>query len=119
MQSEFKIDYDLEEDLLFLYDENRKSQGSVEFGDLIVDLEREGKICGLELFEASKYLTDLTGRKIGREDLEKIQKAKISIIEKKGTTIIKMILIIEQEAIPASIAIQNIHYKSPILAKAK
>jgi len=74
MLSKFKTDYDAEEDLLYLYNENKKSKGSIEFGDLIVDLEKQGTIVGLEIFEASKYLSELTNKKITKEILDKMQK---------------------------------------------
>lgn len=112
--SKFKLDYDFEEDLLFLYDENKKSKGSIEFGELVVDLEKNGEIVSLEIFDASKYFTDLTDRKITRQMLSKIENASFSYIKKKGTVFVKIILPIEKEQVPATIAIQNINYKSPI-----
>ncbi|MDD5163357.1 MAG: DUF2283 domain-containing protein [Candidatus ainarchaeum sp.] len=117
--SKFKLDYDFEEDLLFLYDENKKSKGSIEFGELVVDLEKNGKIVALEIFDASKYFTDLTDRKITRQMLSKIENASFSCIEKKGTVFVKIILPIEKEQVPATIAIQNIAYKSPIMAHSR
>ncbi|PIU21244.1 MAG: hypothetical protein COT15_03150 [Candidatus Diapherotrites archaeon CG08_land_8_20_14_0_20_34_12] len=116
MLSKFKTDYDAEEDLLYLYNENKKSKGSIEFGDLIVDLEKQGTIVGLEIFEASKYLSELTNKKITKEILDKMQKTTISFVTKKGTTIIKISLPIEKGEVPATIAIQNMHYKSPMTA---
>jgi len=118
MSGKFRLDYDSEEDLLYLYNENKKSKGSVEFGDLIVDLEKKGEIVGLEIFDASKYLSQLTNKKITKSVLKKIEKAGFSFTEKKGTIIIKIVLPIEKEKVPATIAIQNLRYKSPALAHA-
>ncbi len=116
MQNKFKLDYDFEEDLLYLYNENKKSKGSIELGELIVDLEKKGEVVGLEIFEASKYLSELTNKKISKESLKKIEKASISFISKKGTILIKILLPIKKTEIPATIAIQNIKYKSPVTA---
>jgi len=118
MLSKFKVDYDSDEDLLYLYNTNKKSKGSIEFGDLIVDLEKKGEIVGLEIFGASKYLSELTNRRITKQSLKKIEKANFSFITKKGTIIIKIVLPIEREKVPATIAIQNMEYQSPALAYA-
>ena len=118
MSSKFRVDYDFEEDLLYLYNEDKKSKGSIEFGELIVDLQKRGEIVGLEIFEASKYLSELTNKKISKEGLKKIEKAAFSFSTKKGTTIIKIMLPLEKEQVPATIAIQNMHYRSPIMAYA-
>lgn len=113
---EFKLDYSFEDDLLYLYNENKKSNGSIEFGDLIVDLEKKGEVVGLEIFDASKYLSELTSKKISKQNLKKIEKASFSFTSKKGTILIKIILPIKKEKSPATITIQNINYKSPLSA---
>ena len=119
MSDNFKIDYDEENDLLFLYDEKEKSGGSIEFGDLIIDLKRDGKIVGMEIFGASNYFSELTDRKISVQDLKKIEKVKFTVIARKGTMMIKIILPLEKENIQATIAIQDINYSSPAMAFAE
>ncbi len=116
MLSKFKLDYDFKEDLLYLYNEKKKSNGSIEFGEIVVDLEKKGEVVGLEIFEASKYLSELTNRKITKQNLKKINTAKFSFNSKKGTILIRIILLIEKEEIPASIALQNMNYQSQITA---
>ena len=119
MSSEFKIDYDSEEDLLYLYSKGKKSSGSIEFGELVVDLEKKGEIVGLEVFDASQYLSELTNKKISRQDLEKMENAEFSFTAKKGTIMIKIVLPIQKEQVPATIAIQNMNYRSPAMAYAR
>ncbi len=119
MSSKFKIDYDVEEDLLYIYNENKKSSGSIEFGDLIVDLEKKGSVVGLEIFGASNYLSELTNKKITKKDLEKMENAVFSFTTRKGTIIIKVMLPLKKEHVPATIAVQDMHYKSPVLAQAR
>jgi hypothetical protein len=48
-----------------------------------------------------------------------MQNAKFSFATKKGTILIKILLPIEKQEVPASIAIQNINYKSPVMAFAR
>ena len=116
MPNKFKSDYDLEEDLLYLYNENKKSRGGIEFGDLIIDLEGRGEIVGVEIFGASKYLSELTNKKITKGNLKKIQRAAFSFSIKRGIIVIKIVLPIDKEEVPATIAIQNMHYRSPTTA---
>lgn len=116
MLSKFKTDYDFEEDLLFIYNPKVKSKGSIEFGELIIDLEKQGRIVGLEIFNASKYLSELTNKKITKSQLKKIDKASLTVTEKKGTIIIKIVISLEKEKVPATIAIQDFQYQSPITA---
>ncbi|MFH1588817.1 MAG: DUF2283 domain-containing protein [Candidatus Diapherotrites archaeon] len=117
MKNEFKSDYDFQEDLLYLYDEKKKSSGSIELGDLVIDLNK-GEIVGLEIFNASKYLSSLTNKKITKTDLRKIRKPLVSFTPQKGIILIKLILSIEKQKIPASIAVQDFSYQSPAVAMA-
>ena len=119
MSNKFKTDYDSEEDLLYLYNDGKKASGSIEFDDLVVDLEKKGEIVGLEIFGASKYLSELTGKKISKSDLQKIEETEFSFTAKKGTIIIKIALPIENMLVPAAIAVQNMRYKSPAIACAR
>lgn len=111
--AKFNLDYDRGEDLLYIYNPAKKSKGSVEFGELVVDLEKEGGIAGLEIFGASKYLSELTNRKITKESIGRMDGAKISLSTGKGTTVIRILLLLEKEEVPAAIAIQNVNYRSP------
>ncbi|HLC79672.1 MAG TPA: DUF2283 domain-containing protein [archaeon] len=115
MTNKFKADYDYENDNLYLYSEKNKSKGSVELGELVVDFTANGDIVGLEMFEASKYLSEITNRKLAKTALGKITSANISFMKKRGTTIIKIVLPLEKE-LHATIAIQNMNYKSPVMA---
>lgn len=119
MPAKFKLDYDEEEDLLYLYDERKKASGSVEFGDLIIDLEKGGRVVGMEIFGASEYLSELTNKKITKQDIKKIQSAAFTFTARNGTMIIRIILPIKKEEVPATIAIQDINYTSPAMAYAE
>lgn len=115
MLNEFKFDYDPEEDLLYIYDENKKSKGSVEFADLIIDLDKNQNVVALEIFDASRYLSYLTNRRITKKQLKEIEKATLYFSVKKGLILIKFFLPLKKERIPVPIMIQNMHYHSPSL----
>lgn len=118
MQNRFKSDYDREEDMLFLYDSAKKSSGSIEFGDLVVDFDRGGAVSAVEIFNASGYLSKLTGLRITKASLGSASGISFSATEMKGTVIIKMILLLKGKEVPASIAVPSAAYHSPALAYA-
>ena len=119
MSGKFRFDYDAENDLLYLYNPAKKSRGSIEFGDLIIDLEKKGGIAGIEIFGASKYLSELTGRRITKRALKALENASVSHSARNGTVMIKIALKTDKEEILAPVAIQDMHYSSPVLAAAK
>lgn len=119
MIRKFKFDYDAKEDLLLAYNPDKKSHGAVDFGDLVVDMEKRGEIVALEFYDASKYLSDLTNKKISKSELKKIQKATLTFVKKKGTIIIKIALPIDKEKVPATITVPSLHYRSPATALAR
>lgn len=47
-------DYDFDNDLLLFKIKGREYEKSIEFGNLIVDIDKEGFITGLRIFDASK-----------------------------------------------------------------
>jgi len=51
-----KKDYDYREDILYIFPKERDYDSSFQTGNLIVDLDKEGKIAGLEILNASKML---------------------------------------------------------------
>ncbi len=114
----FEVDYDFDEDLLYLYNSGKKASGSIELGDLVIDLEKRGEVVGLEFFNASKYLSNLTNKKITKSLLKKIRAPLISFTPQKGTILIKLVFLIKEQKIPATIAIQNMNYSSPTLSLA-
>lgn len=71
--AKFKIDYDRESDDLFLYFE-RKSKGSVEIGNLVLDFDHKGKLVGIEFLNAVQFLKD----SVANDDKAQINKKFLS-----------------------------------------
>ncbi len=111
------FDYDSKNDLLYLFNPAKKSKGSIEFGELVIDLEKKGEITGIEIFDASKYLSELTSRKISKKALKELENASFTCSNRKGTVIIKITLTTPLEKILAPLAIQDLNYKSPLIAR--
>ena len=51
------VDYDYKNDILFFKVKDRYYERSIDFGDFILDLDKEGYIVGIQLFDASKIFS--------------------------------------------------------------
>ncbi len=49
-----EVDYDEENDILFFKIKNREYAKSIELNDLVLDVDAEGFVTGLQIFDASK-----------------------------------------------------------------
>lgn len=118
MAEKFGFDYDYKYDSLFIHSIRRKSSESVDLGEIFIDLDKNGNVSGIEIIPASKCVSELAGRKITRQSLKKMSGASLTSTPKKGITIIRIVLGIEKQDVPAVMAIQNPKYKSPAMAYA-
>ena len=53
---EGEVDYDYKHDILFFKTKNREYVKSIEMDNIILDIDSEGLIVGIQMFEASKFL---------------------------------------------------------------
>jgi len=74
---EFKADYDKENDSLFVYSEDSKSNGSIEIGNFIFDFDKEGDLKAMEILEASEILKNILLKTI---ELSKIKEFKADMV---------------------------------------
>lgn len=49
-----EVDYDYKEDTLFFKIKNREYKKSLDYGNFVLDIDKEGFITGIQLFNASK-----------------------------------------------------------------
>ena len=74
---EFKFDYDLEDDVLSVYNQDYKVKESIEFSeDIVLDLNESGKIIGIEIFYASEFFS-AQNKEINKDFLAKLSDAKL------------------------------------------
>lgn len=115
------MDYDQESDDLFLFAEE-KSKGSVELGNLIIDFNRNGKVVGLELLNATKFLQDSVNQEakdyITKEFLINIKSCDVDIKQKNNFLFIKITLLKDDKYIFCPINAPLITETSPALAYA-
>lgn len=82
------FDYDLENDILFIYLFGKKSGSSIEYGKNIHISFSHGEVVALEFIDASLILSKLTEKKITKEMLGKIKKCSLYSEKTKGLQLI-------------------------------
>ncbi len=82
MVKEAKVDYDGENDILWVYT-GEKIKDSLEIDNFVIDFSFDNKVVGVEIFNASKLLSKLTLTKIRKSMLSKIVKATLSFYQSK------------------------------------
>lgn len=68
-----EYDYDYKNDILFFKVKDREYEKSVELDDVLLDIDKEGIICGIQIFEASRLF------KLEKEALRGIQRWEFSV----------------------------------------
>ena len=117
-----KFDYDAENDILFIYDSKKKSKGSIEYGkDIHISFSSKGELTGLEFLNASEMFHELFGREISKEKLSNIEACNLWDGKKRGLRMIKFACLFSQKERPldGQLVMQDINFKSPILAVAR
>ncbi|MFH1591174.1 MAG: DUF2283 domain-containing protein [archaeon] len=116
MIRKMKVDYDSENDSLFIYDPKLKSKASVEINDLIIDYSAKKDISAFELLNASKFFSDLSQKDsvLTKDRLRKILECKVDIIPRNNFFMIKFIFVLRsKEQVVAPIMVPTINEPSP------
>ncbi len=69
-----EVDYDYKNDILFFKAKDREYSKSIELNNLVVDVDSEGFIVGLQIFEASNYFN------LSKDALMKVPKWQLNIL---------------------------------------
>ncbi|MBR9704059.1 DUF2283 domain-containing protein [Candidatus Pacearchaeota archaeon] len=56
LEAEGEMDYDHINDILFFKVKNREYNFSIEFQNMVIDIDKEKFVVGIQVFEASKFL---------------------------------------------------------------
>ncbi len=56
LEGKGEMDYDYANDILFFKIKNREYSFSIEFQNMVIDIDKEMFITGIQIFEASKFL---------------------------------------------------------------
>lgn len=85
------VDYDKENDDLFLSKGRGNYEGSVEIGDFIIDFSKNDKIVGIEIMNASKNLN------ISKSLLNSIKAAHMSVSQRNQAMVINALLVLKNK----------------------
>lgn len=69
-RKQLRIDYDEKEGSFFVGDPNLESWSSIPFGDIILDITKDGKISGFEVLGCEKLNVDLDAHEKMIRELE-------------------------------------------------
>ena len=72
LEAEGEMDYDYVNDILFFKIKNREYDFSIEFQNMVIDIDEEKFIVGIQIFDASKFL------RMSKVNLREIPKWKFS-----------------------------------------
>lgn len=106
MAKDAKIDYDYENDILYLISgENVKDSLQVE--NFVIDFSDDDKVVGVEVLDASRILSQLTQLDITKEALSKAASARISVYQGREImyVLLFMCLPVNQESVDVRIPI--------------
>lgn len=82
MAKKAKIDYDEENDILWVYS-GEKIKDSLEIDKFVIDFSYDDKIVGVEIFNASEFISNLVLNKISKEMLSNIKEASLSFYQSR------------------------------------
>lgn len=86
-----KIDFDYENDILYLY-LGEKVKDSLQIENFVIDFSQDNKIVAIEILDASKILSELSETDITKDALSKIESAGMSVYHGKELIYILMVI---------------------------
>ena len=103
MKTQILFDYDPDNDSLFIY-RKAKIKGSIDIGDLIVDMSLDGKVAGIEMLNAIDALKNM-GIKAPKDVLKSIKSAGIRAVYKQDSIMIYYSIISKAREVSSSVAV--------------
>jgi len=112
---EFEFSYDRDNDDLFIFRRDSKSKGSVELGNLILDFDYKKNLVGIEIINATEYLSEVLNlsRERVREILCTLKKCNVRTKLYGNAILILIILQGEKEEKNIALTVPDIRQKSP------
>jgi hypothetical protein len=115
----YYFSYDKENDDLFLYNPKAKSKGSVEMGDIILDMNSKKELVGLQIIHATNILKDAVNEEessLVENVLQNLKECRVEIIMKNDFAIIKMCFLNGDHEVKPILTIPTIRESSTALA---
>ncbi len=117
----YNFSYDKENDDLFLFRSDRKSKGSIEFGNFIIDFDKNRNVVGLQILDAIDFLSQATpmNRREVKKVLKELTNCRVDSFQMKNMILIKFLLSSKnKKETPVAIPVPDIRSKSPALVYA-
>ncbi len=122
MSSEIKTEcnYDGDNDILFIYRADRTPKASIELDkDLVLDLDSNRNICAVEIFNATKTISELVKSRFSSAFFKNIKACKLTSHQVGNLEYFKIgILSIGKELIEIPLIVPTGSYRSPAVAYA-
>ena len=79
-----KLDYDFENDSLLIRND-LKYKSTLNMDNILVDFAKNGGISGIEILDASKFLSEITGEKVSKDRINTIVNHSMSVRKARNT----------------------------------
>ncbi len=114
---EHRFHYDAEDDVLYIQNVIKDVEESVEFSeDIVLDLDREGTVIGVEIFYASEFF-HVFNKEIDREFLINLEEVAIEYRDFRNMWFIVLILKSKNKQIVQPLPpLRKSEYASPLLS---
>jgi uncharacterized protein YuzE len=98
MAKNAKVNYDYENDILYVFVGNR-AKDSLEIDNFVIDFSHENKVVGVEIFNASELISKLVLSKISKDMLSNIKEASLSFYQSKELfyIVVGLVMMIENK----------------------
>lgn len=114
---EYKFHYDKEHDVLYIRNALKRVEESIEFSeDIVLDLDSDGKVIGVELFYASEFF-NLLNKSIDKDFLISLQNASLDYKDFRNMHFVALVLKSQdKEIIQLLPPLRKNEYSSPLNA---
>lgn len=113
----FRFHYDSENDVLYIQNADKKVEESMEFSeDIILDLDNEGKVIGVELFYASELFNSFN-KELNKEFLMNLDDAGLEYKDFRNMWFVILLLKSGSKQISQALPpLRKSEYVSPLIA---
>jgi len=115
MVKEAKIDYDEENDVLYVYS-GEKVKDSLEIDNFVLDFSADNKVVGVEIFDASSFLSKLNNLEVKKENLSNIIRARMQFYQSKELFFVLIFIAYNLEGKEREISVQ-VPAPTPVLVE--
>lgn len=115
----YDVNYDIEDDVLYIQNAEKEVDESVEFSkDIILDLDKNGNVIGVEIFYASEFL-GLFNKEIDKDFLQSLKSGYIEYKDFRNIWFIVLVLESKDKKISQALPpLQKSEYVSPLVSSA-